>query len=139
MIAGVGPARDATPVALGQSLSVVYPESPAMPSFRNLISGSLLSLVAALALLTGGAHARQTFLIPQSDGYGIGDCFVDGRDCARVVADAWCEAHGNAHAIAYGRADDATASIGELTASDAALASGRAETLAGSIIISCGD
>ena len=97
------------------------------------------ALFASLALLSGAAQARQTFLIPQADGYGIGECFAEGGDCARVVADAWCEAHGGGQAIAYGRGDDATASIAQPGASDAALAATKADTLPGSIIISCGD
>ena len=91
---------------------------------------------AALALCGAGAHAagRHTYMLPPGDGYGIAECFTGERDCARVVADAWCESHGDDHAIAFGLAADATASITPPAASDAG-----ASSLAGAEIITCGE
>jgi hypothetical protein len=54
---------------------------------------------------------QQTFIISASDGYGISDCLSAERSCGKIVADAWCEAHGRARALAYGLASDITASI----------------------------
>ena len=49
------------------------------------------------------AHVEKTFLIPSSEGYGVGDCLSDGKsECGQVVANAWCEAQGYATANAYG-------------------------------------
>ena len=110
-----------------------------MSHSRTARQSRLFAASLAIAFTSVGAcHAasRQTFIIPQSDGYGIGECFSEGRDCARVVADAWCEAHGNGHAIAYGRAEDTTASIISPASSDAGESQG---IIPGSIVISCGE
>lgn len=49
------------------------------------------------------AHVEKTFLIPSSDGYGVGDCLTTpGSECGQVVANAWCEAQGYAAAGSYG-------------------------------------
>jgi hypothetical protein len=99
------------------------------------------TLCAALALSCGGAAqaaGRHTYMLPPNDGYGIADCFSGDRGCARVVADAWCEAHGDAGAIAYGLAADATASITPPTASDAA-APASDLSAKGMVIITCGE
>ena len=73
-----------------------------------LLAGLLLS--GALAASTQ-AQQNRLFIIPAADGYGISECFDAGRDCGRVVADAWCEAHGHGRAEAFGKAEDITAAI----------------------------
>ena len=57
---------------------------------------------------------EKTFLIPSSDGYGVGDCLTTpGSECGQVVANAWCEAQGYAMAGSYGIAaiDEYTGAI----------------------------
>ena len=54
-----------------------------------------------------------SYVMPANDGYGITECIATAGACGRVVADAWCEAHGHAQAIAYGRAEDVTGAIAE--------------------------
>lgn len=63
----------------------------------------LPALVAALCL-AGAARASGShdYEIAANDGYGLEDCLAAGSDCGQVVADAWCEAHGHGHALAYG-------------------------------------
>ena len=96
-----------------------------------------LRMFAAGALLTSSyclqARAAENYVIPSSDGYGIGDCMHAGMDCGRVIADSWCESHGHAHVLAYGTVDDVTGAI---------QASTTPEVLAGDpgdIVIRCGD
>ena len=50
-------------------------------------------------------------VIPASDGYGFDECLSAGKPCGQVIADAWCEAHGMAASISFGRAEDVTAAI----------------------------
>ena len=52
----------------------------------------------------GAARAGETheYEIAANDGYGLEDCLSGGGECGRVVADAWCEAHGHGHALAFG-------------------------------------
>lgn len=60
------------------------------------------------------AHVEKTFLIPSSDGYGVGECLTTpGSECGQVVANAWCEAQGYATAHSYGIAavDEYTGAI----------------------------
>ena len=75
-----------------------------------------LGAFAAVALLASAAragdgerpgkvstHVEKTFLIPSSDGYGVGECLTSpGSECGQVVANAWCEAQGYAVANAFG-------------------------------------
>ena len=68
-------------------------------------------LLATLMILFAShsvARAAETFVIADSEGYGIMDCLTDGKSCGRVVADAWCEAHGHGPARSFGRASDIT-------------------------------
>jgi len=59
----------------------------------------------------GQADEGNIFIIAAADGYGVEDCLGEGGECGRVVADAWCEAHGHGAAIAFGPADDVTDGI----------------------------
>lgn len=71
-------------------------------------------LVFALcASQTGRAGAAEghIFIVAGADGYGVEDCLAQKSECGRVVADAWCEAHGHGAAIAYGPAADVTDAI----------------------------
>ena len=89
--------------------------------------------VSALAASHGAGLAAENYVIPSSDGYGIGDCMHAGVDCGRVIADAWCESHGHAHVLAFGTVEDVTGSI---------QASAKPEALTaapGDIVIRCGD
>jgi len=60
---------------------------------------------AAGASRAGESHS---FIVAGNDGYGIEDCLGETGECGRVVADAWCDAHGHGAALAFGRADDVT-------------------------------
>ncbi len=68
-------------------------------------------VILALAINVGfvrGAAAEEgtTFVIAAASGYGIEDCLGEGGDCGRVVADAWCEAHGRGAALSFGQKAD---------------------------------
>jgi hypothetical protein len=89
------------------------------------------ALAAVLSRLPVRAESATTFVIPANDGYGLGECLTGGKPCGRIVADAWCEAHGRGSARAFGRAEDITASIANASTRDAAAP--------GSIIVSCGE
>jgi hypothetical protein len=77
---------------------------------------SMLTLTAAsfVMLPNGSSRANAvnaTFLIPASDGYGVADCLTGANECGRVVANAWCEAHGFSRAETFGHAvEDVTGS-----------------------------
>jgi len=72
-----------------------------------LLAAPLANSIASPARAAG----TLTFVIAGADGYGVEDCLSEGGDCGRVVADAWCEAHGHAAAVRFGRADDVTGDI----------------------------
>ena len=64
----------------------------------------------------GPSHVEKTFLIPSSDGYGVGECLTTPDSaCGQVVANAWCEAQGYAAANSYGvaAADEYTGAISQ--------------------------
>jgi len=72
----------------------------------------LLGAALALGLSAQGRAAEgNTFIIAADAGYGVEDCLAEAGECGRVVADAWCEAHGHGAAISFGRADDVTGAI----------------------------
>jgi hypothetical protein len=97
----------------------------------GLAVAALGALAAGLSRVPVHAEAVTTFVIPANDGYGLGECITAGKPCGRIVADAWCEAHGQGPARAFGRAEDITASI--------ASASTKEPAAPGSIVVSCGE
>ena len=99
-------------------------------------SASFFRSLAAALLIAGFAlpgHAAENYVIPSSDGYGIGDCMHAGMDCGRVIADSWCESHGHAHVLAFGTVEDVTGSIQASTKPEPV------KTAPGDILIRCGD
>ncbi len=48
------------------------------------------------------ALGADSYVVKADEGYGVNDCIRGGDDCAKVVADAWCEAHGHGDAKAFG-------------------------------------
>jgi hypothetical protein len=71
----------------------------------------IVALSASYAARGQAAEAGNSFVVVTADGYGVEDCLAEGGECGRVVADAWCEAHGQGAAISFGRADDITGAI----------------------------
>ncbi len=70
-----------------------------------------LGFIFPLTLVVFGvtkSHANEanTFTIAAASGYGVEDCLGEGGECGRVVADAWCEAHGRGAALKFGRSSD---------------------------------
>jgi hypothetical protein len=62
-----------------------------------------LVLIAALGAISAArAEDGHEYVVATNDGYGLEDCLAAGSECGRVVADAWCEANGHGHALAYG-------------------------------------
>jgi hypothetical protein len=96
----------------------------------GLALAALCALAAGLSRVPVRAEPATTFVIPANDGYGLGECLTGGKPCGRIVADAWCEAHGQGPARAFGRAEDVTASIASVSTKERAAP--------GSIIVSCG-
>lgn len=94
---------------------------------RTLAVGLLL-VVSSLP-----GRAAENYVIPSSDGYGIGECMHDGSDCGRVIADNWCESHGHAHVLAFGTVEDVTGTVQASVKPEALKAD------PGDIVIRCGD
>jgi hypothetical protein len=78
-------------------------------TMKNLtFAVSRLTIGIALVLPTSEidpskAAQASTFLIASTAGYGVEDCLGEGGECGRVVADAWCEAHGRGAALSFGQ------------------------------------
>jgi len=103
----------------------------------------LLGGLFVFAILQSAARADQSangaapgkarsYVVNVADGYGVNDCIKNGAACARIVADAWCEAHGHSASVAYGRASDVTASIQPAAAK-------RPDLGEDDVIIACGE
>lgn len=97
------------------------------------IIGPMLAglLVAAAYHSSSQAATTATYVISDQDGYGVLECLDQKSGCGKIVADAWCEAHGHGPARAYGRAEDLTASIGPVSTRPAAKPD--------SILVSCAE
>jgi hypothetical protein len=88
-------------------------------AFAALAFTGLLASAAAsfIVMPTGGrvnaAPSAATFMIPAHDGYGIAECLSSNSDCAKVVADSWCESQGFSRAESFGpaAAEDVTGSV----------------------------
>jgi hypothetical protein len=82
----------------------------------------LASGAASFTLLPGGPEnaappKQASFLVPASDGYGVGDCLTSGSECGQVVADAWCETQGYTRAVSFGAAgpEDVTGGVQQVS------------------------
>jgi len=101
------------------------------PLYRSAALSIFVGLVVCVSEIGGGrAGEAHSFIVAANDGYGVQDCLGEGGECGRVVADAWCEAHGHGAALAFGRADDGAGAI-----SVAATPATGAEPY----VVSCGD
>ena len=96
----------------------------------GLAFAAFCALGAGLSRVPVKADSATTFVIPANDGYGLGECLTGGKPCGRIVADAWCEAHGQGPARAFGRAEDITASIANVSTNE--------QAAPGSFVVSCG-
>jgi hypothetical protein len=105
-------------------------EHRVLPRILLPLMGGLL-LLAALGRNNAQAADKNTFTIADTEGYGITECLTNGTSCGRVVADAWCEAHGFGQALAFGRAEDVT---GSTTATPQTVAT---QVKAGSVLVTC--
>ena len=94
--------------------------------------------VAAFCLFSGSSLGQdpRTFIMPEDDGYGVGDCLAGGTGsaCGRIVADAWCESKGFAKAKSFGRGDD-----GDVTGSSRTQAGRANPPTLRLIVITCDD
>jgi hypothetical protein len=103
----------------------------------------LLGGLFALAALQSAARAEPTpagpggtrFVVSAADGYGVNDCIKSGDDCAKIVADAWCQAHGLGGAKNFGPASDITGAIARTSVKTVAVKSVREDD----VYIACGE
>jgi hypothetical protein len=87
---------------------------------------SIVTLSAASFIIVSNGTSKAnavnaTFLIPASDGYGVAECLTGENECGRIVANAWCEAHGFSRADAFGLA------VEEVTGATVTTVSNRSE------------
>jgi hypothetical protein len=79
----------------------------------RLIAPLLAGLLLAAAFHNSvqaapAAPALRSYVISIHDGYGVLECLTQDRECGKIVADSWCEAHGHGRAVSFGRAEDIT-------------------------------
>lgn len=95
-----------------------------------LTLGAALIVLAATQFKARADADQHMLIIPASDGYGFDDCLGTSKSCGKVIADAWCEAHGLSASVSFGRSDD-------VTATTKGVPSPQLEP--GSFIVYCGD
>jgi hypothetical protein len=83
---------------------------------RSAFWPAFLPFLISFALVAGHAAPgraadSRSFILAESEGYGVQDCLGGEGGCGQVVADAWCEAHGHGPALSFGRTDDVTGAI----------------------------
>ena len=74
----------------------------------------LFAVLLAVSLSPSLSYATETtFVVPADDGYGMDDCLAEGKACAKLVADSWCQVKGMSVAVRFERAsaEDITASL----------------------------
>lgn len=87
-----------------------------MRSLTFAVSPLTLTLAIALPACeidSSKAGQASTFLISSTVGYGVEDCLGEGGECGRLVADAWCEAHGRGAALDFGQQTEPGAALTE--------------------------
>lgn len=98
----------------------LLPVNIPLPPILLPIGAAIIAIAAARGPAQAQTHQKPaaqpaktaSFVLPQADGYGITDCFKAGSRCGQVVSDSWCESNGWGKAIAWGAAEDMTASLG---------------------------
>jgi hypothetical protein len=65
------------------------------------------------APVLGEASTQATFVIPDHDGYGIGECLGAKSTCGQSIAETWCKSHGYVAVSGYGevQAQEITATV----------------------------
>jgi hypothetical protein len=96
-------------------------------AFAMKFSGLAVVSVLLALCAPAAASAAQDYEIAANDGYGLSDCLAAGSECGQAVADAWCEAHGSRHALAFGLRSDVEGRATRVSATDEAY------------VIRCGD
>jgi hypothetical protein len=77
----------------------------------RLIAPLLAGLLISAAYQSNAqAEPTKTFVISDQEGYGVLECLTETSSCGKIVADAWCEAHGHGPSRGFGPAEDVTAS-----------------------------
>ena len=73
------------------------------PRNASFAAPLFIGLLVGFTALSG-ARAQETteFVIAANDGYGVEECLAERGECGRIVADAWCEAHGHGAAVSFG-------------------------------------
>ncbi|HEY1736491.1 MAG TPA: hypothetical protein VGG12_07595 [Methylovirgula sp.] len=89
---------------------------PTLKLEQRILLRVLLSIAIALLFIAAThrpvwAGEGHTFILPATDAYGASDCTGKTEGCSEVVASAYCESHGYASPIAYGKAGDMTGAI----------------------------
>jgi len=72
-----------------------------------------VALLAVCVSPSPSYATETTFVVPADDGYGMDDCLAEGKACAKLVADSWCQVKGMSVAVRFERAsaEDITASL----------------------------
>jgi hypothetical protein len=92
---------------------MVYPAQTKRVDWLRILAPLLAGLaLASTALQSARATpAKDNVYTIADDGYGLGDCVAQKRECGKAVADAWCESHGHGAAVAFGSASEVTGAI----------------------------
>jgi hypothetical protein len=77
----------------------------------RILAPLLAGLVLASAAQQSSRAAPDNVYTIADDGYGLGDCVAQRKECGKAVADAWCESHGHGDAVAFGSASEVTGAI----------------------------
>jgi len=77
----------------------------------SIMTSKRVALILPITLVIFGvsesrATEPRTFMVAAASGYGLEDCLSEGGECGRVVADAWCEAHGRGAALKFGLSNE---------------------------------
>ena len=85
----------------------------ARPGWLRILAPLLAGLVLASVALQSSraAPADDSVYTIADDGYGLGDCVAQRKECGKAVADAWCESHGHGMAVAFGSTSEVTGAI----------------------------
>jgi hypothetical protein len=88
-----------------------FEQSPWLRLLAPLLAGLLIAAAHQGSSHAAPANRNAVYVIADNEGYGLVDCITQKRECGKIVADGWCEAHGHGPAIAFGAAEDVTGAI----------------------------
>lgn len=106
-----------------------------LQSLRSVMFAVAFACAPSLALAQG--PVTKSFVVDNSDGYGVDTCLATGAACGAAMANAWCRVHDFQRAVSFGKGAPLVKLVAEKSTIPAPGAACLAGTCAEAVTITC--